>query len=138
MSFSDLKSNPYKLINIILAGIILLIIIYSIIYSPEKSNHLIPSNSKTILNEESRSTGLSHSFSSIVRFNFEEAREYNEYGLQVFTFFVIQLFMRIFFLFSYDSILEFGHKRIILLDSIISISLFIFFFMPFFEELTYF
>jgi hypothetical protein len=133
--FSDLQTNPYKLINVIFASIILAIFIYSAIFSPDKSNYPIQSESGLFSDQDSMSKGLSRSFSSIVRFKYSDARSYNQYGIQVFVFFLIQLFMRIFFLFSYDKYEDLGHKNIVIIDSMISGGLFLMFFMPFFRQL---
>jgi len=133
--FSDLKDNPYKMINVIFASIILAIFIYSAIFSPDKSNYLFQSESRLFLDQDTLSTGLSRSFSSIVRFNFTDARKYNAFGIQIFMFFIIQLFLRIFFLLAYSSLKDLGLNIVITIDSIISGSLFILFFMPFLKEL---
>lgn len=135
MFFSDLKGNPYKLINVIFGGIILAVFLYSAIFSPVKANHPIPSESKIFWNQESQSTGLSRSFSYIVRLNFTEARNYNQYGIQLFSFFLIQLFMRSFFFLGNSKWEDLGSKKIIFIDAIVSVSLFAFFFMPFLKEL---
>ncbi len=136
--FSELKNNPYKLVNAILAGVILLIFIYSALFSSIKSNHPIPSSGNLFSEQISHSTGLSRSFSSLIRLKFRQAKESNEYGIQLFIFFLIQLGLRIFFLFGSDKLADFGYQKIILIDSIFSGSLFVFFFLPFFKELAYF
>ncbi len=136
MFFSDLKDNPYKLINVIFAIIILAIFIYSASFSPEKTKYPIPSESKWLLNQDSLSTGLSRSFSSIIRFNYADAGKYNPLGFQIFMFFVIQFFLRIFFLFAVGNLKDLGLNIVISIDSIISGSLFILFFMPFFKDLV--
>jgi hypothetical protein len=46
--------------------------------------------------------------------------------------------MRILLFFGYESLKDLGHDKIILTDSVVSTGLFIFFFLPFFEELIYF
>lgn len=136
--FSELKKNPYKIINATLTGVILLILIYSALFSPTKSNHPIPSSGSFFSEQTSLSTGLSRSFSSIIRLKFRQAKEFNPYGIQLFVFFLIQLFLRVIFLFSSDKLADFGYQKIILIDSILSGSLFVFFFLPFFKELAYF
>lgn len=135
MMFSELKGDAYRIVNLILAGIILLIFVYSAIWSPSKADHPIPSESEIFWKQESKSTGLSRSFSSIVRLNFNDAGNYNQYGLQLFTFFLIQLFLRLFFLFSYNKYEDLGQKNIVIIDSVISGGLFILFFMPFLSDL---
>jgi hypothetical protein len=138
MNFTGFRKNPYKLINLILAIIIFGVFTYSAVFSPSKSNYPIPSDSKRIFNQDSISTGLSRSFSCILRLDFKKAREYNKYGLQIFVFFLIQFFLRLFFLLSYNAFKEFGITKMILVDSIVSVSLFIFYFKPFLIEFIYF
>ncbi|MBN1183418.1 MAG: DUF2752 domain-containing protein [Bacteroidales bacterium] len=70
--------------------------IYSGIFSAEKNNHPIPSFHNRLTGEKTISTGLSRSFSEIVRGNFSKAKEYNPYCFKIFAFFVIQFFLRIF------------------------------------------
>lgn len=135
MFLSDLIDNPNKMINVIFASIILAIFIYSAIFSPDKSNYPFQSESRLFLDQDSQSTGLSRSFSSIVRLNFADARKYNPLGIQIFIFFIIQFFLRIFFLLAYGSLKDLGLNIVITIDCIISGSLFILFFMPFFREL---
>jgi hypothetical protein len=90
-----LFQDPYISINLILAGIITVVFLYSGLFSAEKSNHPIPSNSKLINIDSPASKGMSRAFSEIIRFNFEQARVYNPYSLKVFSFFTLQLFIRI-------------------------------------------
>lgn len=93
------KSNhirsPYLIINFILAGIILLVFIYSGIFSAQKDNYPLPSFYEEITGQTSPSTGLSKSFSEIIRGNFESASEYNKSGILIFLFFLVQLILRI-------------------------------------------
>jgi hypothetical protein len=121
--------NPYIISNIIFAGIILLIIVYSGFFSSSNDGYLVksacPDNSSSIC----ISKGLSRSFSEIVRFNFEAARSYNKHGISIFLFFVIQFFMRsLFLLLAQNST---NSKRIVIIDILISIFLFIFTFRNF-------
>lgn len=88
-------ADSYITINIIFAGIILLIIVYSGIFSAEKDNHIIKSACVEITGKPCKSIGLSRSFSEIVRLRFESAKQYNQYGLKVFSFFFFQFFMRL-------------------------------------------
>lgn len=88
-------SDSYIIINLIFAGIILMIIVYSGIFSAEKDKHLIKSACIEITGKPCKSVGLSRSFSEIVRLRFESAKEYNPYGIKIFSFFFIQLILRI-------------------------------------------
>lgn len=91
-----LPKEPYHIINLCFAGIIMLIFIYSGIFSAEKNNHPVKSACETIIGKPCKSTGLSRSFSEIVRFRFESAKNYNKHGLKIFGFFFIQFFFRFF------------------------------------------
>ncbi|MEA3317162.1 MAG: hypothetical protein U9R54_04335 [Bacteroidota bacterium] len=121
--------RAYKIINRIFAGIIITIILYSGIFSAQKSNHPIPSACTVIAGYSCKSTGLSRSFSEIVRFNFESARKYNSNGISVFLFFLIQLFMRLLSLLFIK--MKFNIEKIVIIDISISILMFIYFFRNF-------
>ena len=88
-------SLPYPLTNLIFAGIILGIMVYSGVFSSDKNNHPIPSFYELANDKPSPSRGLSRSFSEIMRGRFDGAREYNEHGLRIFLFFFLQFFMRL-------------------------------------------
>jgi len=122
---SGFIKEPYHIINLCFAGIILLIFIYSGIFSANKNNYPIKSACEVITGKPCVSSGLSRSFSEIVRLKFESAKEYNQYGLSVFTFFLIQFILRIFV----SILIYFKRKQtsqIIILDSIISICLYLY------------
>ncbi len=87
--------NPYNKINLIFAGIIILMILYSGIFSPEKSNYPVPCVHEKLTGQPCPTCGISHSFSEIIRGDFEKAREWNRNGIPIFMFFFIQLIMRI-------------------------------------------
>jgi len=87
--------NTYHRINMIFAGVIVMIFIYSGFFSPQQDNYHVRCEHKDILGKPCPSCGLSHSFSEIVRGNFEKAREWNSNGFLIFLFFLIQLFLRI-------------------------------------------
>jgi len=116
--------NPYHIINLTLAGIILLIFVYSGLFSAQKDNHPIPSFYEEITGEPTASSGLSRSFSEIVRGNFESARKYNKFGIWVFCFFLIQFVQRI----SISLFLRFQKiniRKLVIMDSLFSIVLFL-------------
>ncbi|KPK87627.1 MAG: hypothetical protein AMS27_01835 [Bacteroides sp. SM23_62_1] len=110
-----------------------MIFIYSGLFSAEKDNHPIPSIYEKITGEPTASSGLSRSFSEIVRGRFDSARSYNQYGIPVFIFFFIQFFQRIIV-----SILRYKmtiHRRWLLIgDVIISIALFLYCFKGFIRD----
>lgn len=128
MMINKLKSffsKPYHIINLCFAGIIILIFTYSGIFSVEKNNYPIKSACTVITGAPCASTGLSRSFSEIVRFKFESAKSYNKYGLKVFSFFLIQLFLRVFLSWLIYKI-KINTIPIIIIDSSFSILLYIF------------
>jgi hypothetical protein len=125
-----MKNRSYLAINLIFIVLLAFLFGYSLIFSAHADNHPIPSFYTGITGEESISSGLSRSFSDIIRGNFESANEYNIYGMRVFLFFFIQFFLR--FLFSFFYIYVAAVRRyIVLADSIVSIVLLITCFWPF-------
>lgn len=94
MTFHRLWDKPYNRINLILAGIIIMIFIYSGIFSSQKNNYPIQCVHEKILGKPCPACGISHSFSEILRGDFKKAREWNRNGIPIFLFFFIQLIMR--------------------------------------------
>jgi hypothetical protein len=92
-----LSNEPYLVINIIFAGVILLVIAYSGIFSPDKDNFPVTCIHEKITGLPCVSCGLSHSFSLIVRGRIHEAYQWNMYGMRVFLFFALQLILRVAF-----------------------------------------
>jgi len=95
MNNGSFFKKPYNIINLIFAGIILAILVYSGIFSSENGNHPVKCIYEEILGRPCPTCGLSNSFSEIVRGNFEKARLYNENGIPVFLFFLLQFILRI-------------------------------------------
>ncbi len=116
-------TEPYHIINLCFAGIIILVFIYSGIFSADKNNHPIKSACATVEGHPCKSEGLSRSFSEIIRFKFESAKSYNKNGIQVFMFFFIQLFLRVITsILLIKKILK--QRKLVLLDGFISASLY--------------
>jgi len=86
--------KPYFFLNLILAGVILLIIGYSLFYSPDVDRYPVPCVHEKLTGEPCPSCGLSHAFSLIVRGRIDEALEWNTYQWGCFIFFAVQLLMR--------------------------------------------
>lgn len=130
------EAKAYRTSNLILAGIFSLVFIYSAVFSYEKENHPIPSFHTVVTGEPTLSTGLSRSFSAIVRLEFDIAHQFNPYGLLVFIFFLEQFLIRLalFFLIKKwpDKIVTF-----IICDALLLISGFIIHFKPFLLETFY-
>jgi hypothetical protein len=125
-----LKNEPYLIINIVLTGVIILIMIYSGIFSPEKDNYPIVCIHEKLTGEPCVSCGLSHSISLILRGRINEAYQWNIYGMRIFLFFIAQLLMRIFFSWYYISQPD-SRKQLILLDIVGSGLMFLVVFWPF-------
>jgi Flp pilus assembly protein TadB len=122
---------PYRVLNWIFLSVLILILAYSALFSPEKKNHPIPSGSRFFSNAAVPSTGLSRSFSAIMRFRFYDARQYNPHGIRVFLFFFIQIFMRIAALVFVSRLRYRSLKPLIYIDAVISVALFVACFWPF-------
>jgi hypothetical protein len=93
----SLRNEPYLIINILFAGVIVLIIAYSGIFSPEKNSYPVVCIHEKLTGEPCVSCGLSHSFSLIVRGRINEAYQWNLNGMRVFLFFLAQFFIRVLF-----------------------------------------
>ncbi|HBH47180.1 MAG TPA: hypothetical protein DDX98_00980 [Bacteroidales bacterium] len=128
--------KQYRIINLVFAGIISLIFIYSGIFSYENANHPVPSFYSLATGEETLSTGLSRSFSAIVRLQFDIAHQFNTHGLRLFLFFFLQFFLRITFFLLASKKSQYL-KQVVIIDAIISTLLFIVHFEPFIEEAVY-
>jgi hypothetical protein len=124
------KDEPYLLLNLIFAGVVVLVIAYSGIFSPDRNDYPVACIHQKITGEPCFSCGLSHSFSLIVRGRIHEAYQWNVFGMRVFLFFILQLALRIGFSFYYIRFTDSG-KQLIILDSIGSGIMFLVTFWPF-------
>lgn len=88
------SGKQYLLLNLIFAGVILLIMGYSLFYSPDEERYPVPCVHEKLTGEPCPSCGLSHAFSLIVRGRIDEALEWNSHSVRVFLFFAVQLLMR--------------------------------------------
>jgi len=131
------RNEPYLLINFILAGVILLVFIYSGFFSPDKDNYPVVCIHEKLTGEQCASCGLSHSFSLILRGRISEAYDWNLYGLRVFIFFAAQILMRVVFSVFYLKYPDSG-KQLITYDIAVSVMLFIVSFLPFIRWIFYF
>lgn len=89
------SDKPYFILNLILAGVILLIMGYSLFYSPDENEYPVSCIHEKLTGEPCPSCGLSHAFSLIVRGRVDEAMVWNSQSLRVFIFFALQLVMRL-------------------------------------------
>ena len=126
----SISTDPYLIINIFFAGVILLILAYSGFFSPEKNDYPIICMHEKLTGQPCVSCGLSHSFSLIVRGRIDEAYKWNIYAMRVFLFFVLQLILRamfsIFYLRHTDT-----RQQLIITDCIGSGLVFLIAFWPF-------
>jgi hypothetical protein len=129
-----LSDEPYLILNIFFSGVIILIIAYSAIFSPDHNNYPVVCLHEKITGEPCFSCGLSHSFSLIVRGRVHEAFDWNIYGMRVFLFFIFQLILRIVFSFYYLKYTG-TRKQLIIIDSIGSGFIFLLTFWPFIENI---
>lgn len=79
------------------------------------------------------SKGLSAAFSQIVRFDFTGAQLLNPYAMRVFSFFFVQLIMRLGLLWVTIMFQNFIGSKVIIADIVISLILFIYCFYPLIE-----
>ncbi|MBN1791938.1 MAG: hypothetical protein JW830_15675 [Bacteroidales bacterium] len=129
------RTNNYLIINLIFTGLILILILYSFIFSAEGSKHPVPS-AGGLTGQTLPSTGLSRSFSEIVRLEFDQARKYNPFGIRIFSFFFLQLLLRITGSFA---VFYAGSEKLrfmVIADAVFSSILFILCFWPFFVSLV--
>jgi hypothetical protein len=127
-------NEPYLILNIFFAGVIIMIIAYSGIFSPDQNNYPVVCIHEKITGKQCFSCGLSHSFSLIVRGRIREAYEWNSYGMRVFLFFLSQLMLRIAFSIYYLKNTS-ARKHLIIIDSIGSGLIFLITFWPFLENI---
>ena len=125
-----ITDEPYHIINLIFAGVIVLIFAYSGIFSPVKNNYPVVCIHELLTGEPCFSCGLSHSFSLIVRGRIAEAYEWNPYGMRIFLFFFSQLVLRLGFLWQSVKHPE-NRKHLIIYDSVSSALIFLISFWPF-------
>jgi hypothetical protein len=125
-----LRNEPYLIVNLFFAGVILLIIAYFGIFSPGKNNYPVACIHERLTGEPCISCGLSHSFSLILRGRINEAYQWNLYGMRVFLFFISQLILRVVFSIYY---LKYSETRstLIIFDCIGSGVIFLISFWPY-------
>ncbi len=128
------RNEPYLILNIFFAGVIIMIIAYSGIFSPDQNNYPVVCLHEKITGKQCFSCGLSHSFSLIVRGRIHEAYEWNSYGMRVFIFFISQLILRIAFSVYYLKYAS-ARRHLIIIDSIGSGLIFLLVFWPFLENI---
>lgn len=121
--------DSYRIINIIFAGVIGLVFIYSCLFLPDGGKHLIPSFYTDITGNVSPSLGLSRAFSALVRGNLALANQFNPHALNIFLFFCFQFLFRL-ISFKVDRFKYISRENWIFVDIVLSISLFLIAFYP--------
>ena len=129
-----LTGEPYLFINIILAGVIVVIFVYSGFFSPVKDNYPVVCIHEKLTGQPCISCGLSHSFSLILRGRIGEALNWNMYGLRIFLFFALQLVMRVVFSLVWKKNPGI-RNQIVVYDSAATILIFLISFWPFIENI---
>jgi hypothetical protein len=119
--------KKYTWINMIIAGIVLAIFLYSAIFSPHSGNHPVKCVHEELLGSRCPTCGMSQAFSAIVRLQFENARTLQPNSISVFLFFFLQLILRAAFLLLLKAKPAFL-KIITIADLPIALIMFIFFF----------
>lgn len=126
--------RAYFAVNVIFAGVILLIMGYSAFYSPDRNNYPVVCIHEKLTGEPCPSCGLSHAFSLIIRGRVDEALQLNSASLRVFLFFVLQLIMRI-AIGIWNLVTDRWLKQITWIDALTSSVMVIFAFYPFLRAL---
>jgi len=127
--------DPYLTINLVFAGLILMILVYSAIYSPDRNDYPVQCVHEQLTGQPCASCGISHSFSLIVRGRISEAYEWNQNGMRVFIFFVAQAVMRLVFSLFYLRD-ESTRRRLIQYDIAGSVLMLLVSFMPFIRSIA--
>jgi hypothetical protein len=129
ISWSGPFHHPYILINLILAGIIAGIIGYSALFSPEENKYPVHCTHKLLTGNSCPTCGLSHSFSAMLRFNLEEARQFSSFGPRIFVFFSGQLLLRCMFSLAWVTVPAI-RKKLVWTDAALALIFFAWAFAP--------
>ncbi len=121
--------DSYRIINIIFAGVIGLVFIYSCLFLPENGSHIVPSFYTDMTGHSSPSLGLSRAFSALVRGQISQANQLNSNALSIFAFFCFQFLFRLISL-KVDNMSFVRRNSWIRIDILLSISLFMIAFYP--------
>lgn len=121
--------DSYRIINIIFAGVIGLVFIYSCLFLPENGSHIVPSFYTDMTGHSSPSLGLSRAFSALVRGQISQANQFNSHALSIFAFFCFQFLFRLISL-KVDNMSFVRRNSWIRIDILLSISLFMIAFYP--------
>ena len=123
--------SSYILINLVLAGVILSIFIYSGIFDPVSNNYPVKCYHEIATGEECPSCGMSHSFSLILKGKVAESLEWNSYALRLGIFFGGQLLLRLIYCCFWITSKKENRRAIIAFDIVGSTIMFLIVFYPF-------
>lgn len=129
-NLSLIKEEPYIAVNLLLALMIVGVLVYSLVFSPDKGDYPVACVHEFLTGEPCVSCGLSHSFSLILRGRFEEALDWNPHGIRLFLFFSGQLLMRILFSFLYFFLAD-RRRSLVITDIALSLLFSLYSFWPF-------
>jgi len=132
---SKIFKEPYLTVNIVFTGLILVIIAYSAIFSPDRNDYPVVCVHEQLTGQPCASCGISHSFSLIVRGRMEEAYGWNPNGMRVFLFFLLQAVMRVVFSLFYLRKGAAG-RYLVMYDIAGSVLMFLISFMPFIRSIV--
>jgi hypothetical protein len=130
----NLINEPYLIINMVFAGVILLIFVYSAFFSPFTNDYPVPCLHEKLTGESCISCGLSHSFSLILKGRVSEAYNWNLNGMRVFLFFASQLLLRLVFSLFYMKFPD-PRRQLIVTDCIGSGLILLISFWPFIKDI---
>jgi len=122
------KAPAYVTISMVFFILIGVGFAYSYFFYP--NDHPIECAIKAKTGKDCPSCGFSRSFSNYTHFKFEEGRSFNILSWPVFLFFCFQFFLRAGILIYFFKTKRSVTNRIIIADLIISISFFLFAFLP--------
>lgn len=92
-----MSKKNYILLNSIFAGIILLIFGYAAFFGMQGGSYPLTCVHRELLGAPCPTCGMSRAFSDIIRFRFHQAILFQPNSISVFSFFFIQLFLRLLF-----------------------------------------
>lgn len=121
MEINSNEIDSYKKINLIFIILIMFIFFYCLLMP--FFNFGFRSSCEGMPLSYCRSRGLTRAFSQILRFNFDEAVQFNPYSLKIFFFFLMQLILR----FVINKKINISNlKSILIIDIAFSIGFFLF------------
>jgi len=111
-------------VNIVFFILLSLVFVYAAVFPPEKPHYPIPSfYNRYMPGRQSPTTGLSHSFSAIMRGNLHGAKDLNPFGIRIFLFFFLEWIFRAVAFFSLQKE-KIPYNKLLLADILVSVILF--------------